>query len=594
MLVLLNAREEALAADPGARARVAALGAEELDIGPLPDEPHRELVAKLLGLEDELARQVVERTGGHPLFAVQLVGDWVGRGVLESGREGFRLAPGERALLPDDIHESWRARVRDAFGELSDEEREGTMDALEVAAALGVEIDTGEWTRACEHAGVGRAPRARVEPLLARRLALGDPDQWSFVHGMLRESLERRARDRDTWEERQRACAAMLAEGRGRGLAERRARHLLAAGDLAEAIGPLYEAASERGKTADFERAEALFAERGAVLDRLGASTHDPRRVMGDVERARLFAKQGRVDRALALMARVRDPGTSAGGWLRAETNRVEAFVAHKAGDLAGAVTLFEAALAEFEALGDDTSAAKCLHGLAEAHRARGELELATARYGDAIALHERLSNERERANGFAGLAITLRRRGELVEARTLVGEALEIFERIGDPLGAAVCRNELGEIARFRGELAVAEAHYREAAAAARALGAKDALIGDLNVALLQLAQDHFERAAQAFEAVREAFVEAQLVGFLAYPFAGLLACAAAEGDWARWDACFERVSELLESTGVADEDLAWPLERAATLARERGEDARGDAAARLARDQRARPGRR
>jgi hypothetical protein len=71
---------------PAAAASVAELlgrpGAERIDVGALGPEHHASLVHELLGLEGALATQVKERTAGNPLFAVQLVGDWVQRGVL--------------------------------------------------------------------------------------------------------------------------------------------------------------------------------------------------------------------------------------------------------------------------------------------------------------------------------------------------------------------------------------------------------------------------------------------------------------------------------------------------------------------------------
>ena len=41
------------------------------------------LTREVLGLSDGLAAAVDARTAGNPLFAVQLVGDWVQRGVIE-------------------------------------------------------------------------------------------------------------------------------------------------------------------------------------------------------------------------------------------------------------------------------------------------------------------------------------------------------------------------------------------------------------------------------------------------------------------------------------------------------------------------------
>ena len=43
----------------------------------------------MLGLSSDLARRIEERTGGNPLFAVQLVRAWVQQGLLAVGPEGI-------------------------------------------------------------------------------------------------------------------------------------------------------------------------------------------------------------------------------------------------------------------------------------------------------------------------------------------------------------------------------------------------------------------------------------------------------------------------------------------------------------------------
>ena len=50
---------------------------QSLPVGPLPPADSARLVEELLGLHGTLAAEVVDRAGGNPMFAVQLVGDWV-------------------------------------------------------------------------------------------------------------------------------------------------------------------------------------------------------------------------------------------------------------------------------------------------------------------------------------------------------------------------------------------------------------------------------------------------------------------------------------------------------------------------------------
>ncbi|HEX5714963.1 MAG TPA: AAA family ATPase [Thermoanaerobaculia bacterium] len=147
VLILATVRDEALAERPLESAAIAELlalpGASSLDVPPLSPGERAALVQHLLGLSGELAAQVEERTHGNPLFAVQLVGDWVLRGVLEVGETGFVLRPGEEARFPDDLHQVWSARV----GRLLDGSPAGSREALEIGAALGPDVDREEWRR---------------------------------------------------------------------------------------------------------------------------------------------------------------------------------------------------------------------------------------------------------------------------------------------------------------------------------------------------------------------------------------------------------------------------------------------------------------
>ena len=91
----------------------------EIRLGPLSDHSRVELVRGLLGLEGSLAAQVEERTGGNPLFAVQLVGNWVQEGLLlRIGDTGFELRPGVEPQLPDDLHAVWRNHIKPGAGAL--------------------------------------------------------------------------------------------------------------------------------------------------------------------------------------------------------------------------------------------------------------------------------------------------------------------------------------------------------------------------------------------------------------------------------------------------------------------------------------------
>ena len=71
--------------------------------------------------------------------------------------------------------------------------REPELICLEIAAALGIEVDMEEWRATCAFAGVEPNEELLVQ-LEKRDLTVMRPGGWSFAHGMLRESVERSAR----------------------------------------------------------------------------------------------------------------------------------------------------------------------------------------------------------------------------------------------------------------------------------------------------------------------------------------------------------------------------------------------------------------
>ncbi|MFY9822255.1 MAG: protein kinase, partial [Thermoanaerobaculia bacterium] len=209
VLLVLTARDEALAERPAEGEALAALlalpGAKALDVPPLPREDGTALIHDVLGLDGELAAKVEARTGGNPLFAVQLVGDWVQRGVIHVGETGFVLRPGSRAPIPEDLHQVWAGRVDRLLAGQPPE----AQQALEIAATLSPFVDRQEWEGACRAAGVG-CPPGLLEDLVTGRLAVRTEEGWAFVHAMLRESIEQQAHEAGRLAAYHRACAAML------------------------------------------------------------------------------------------------------------------------------------------------------------------------------------------------------------------------------------------------------------------------------------------------------------------------------------------------------------------------------------------------
>jgi tetratricopeptide (TPR) repeat protein len=604
VLLVLCARAEALAERRPEAERWRALAARvevvHVAVGPLELEHRSALVRELLGLSGELAARVEERTAGNPLFAVQLVEDWVERHVLEPSEGGFRLQPGARAELPDDLHEVWAARVARVLAGRPDADAEGR--GLELAAVLGQVVDTAEWQAVCDRAGGARASPDLVETLAAQRLAQTSKREaaarWSFIHGMLRESLERRAREAGRWEAHHRACARALEERLGAaaagaptpGPAERRdlerlGRHLVAAGEREAALSPLLRSARHRIGAGDYLVAEALLDDRERALAELALPAGDARWGEGWVLWSQAVLMQGRVAeagrRAAAALRAARR-----WGWREVEARALleRARVTWDRGQLDRTARRLHDAERAALAAGVPALAADARRSMATVLMARGAFDEAAQAYRAAHEDFAALGDEAGAGLCCQGLGLVYTQAGRLDEAHDQLQRAWAHFERGGSRVGLAGCRKALADVARLRGALEEAEAGYREACVRHEALGSADAVIAEANLGLVLLDRGRWAEARVVLEACLRRFDERGRVALVGCTHACLLPCLAGEGDWPAWDRHLARATALLAETGFTYLDIARSAHLAGDMARGAGEPARARAAYALA----------
>jgi tetratricopeptide (TPR) repeat protein len=584
-LFLLTVREELLPERPVEARALDAIEqldrVQRLEIGPLSPDAHQELVSELLGLDAALIQQIAQRTQGNPLFAVQLVGDWVERGLLELRGHGLQLVHNAQVALPDDLHSIWKGRI--ARLEAAPHYGMPTAQverALGLAAALGQEVDLSEWAEVCRMEGIIVSPLL-VEALLSQRLAIGTRTGFAFVHGMLRESLERLAAERGQLAHLHRACAQMLRARHGehaQGHAERVAQHLTIAGDYAEALLPLLDASYQYQLAGQYDRAERVLDEHARLAQELGLSAEDVRVMRAGMQRAWLGWSRGgahseqAVQSAAQLEATARRLGHDD---VLGEALRLRGLVARFGGALEESLTLLEQALECFKRIGDAEGATKATLSVAVAMRELGRLEEAEALLIDAVQRAEASALYILLPRCFGNLAEVSLQASDWERARERFTRAQRAAEAVGDRKGAAFAVQGLGDLALSQGLWATAREHYAKAESIFAAAGSRYVEDVRLNIAAALALDGLYHQAAQCLATLgksRGAFQDA-----LSHAIA--MTCAAYERDWATWDVRLARAKDALTRTDVWRRSLELIGQRACQLARSAGQEDRAAA---------------
>lgn len=576
VVVLLTAQAEALAERPRATAALEQVlahpRARRIDLPPLAPRKAKELVRVLLGLEGELATRVAERTKGNPLFTIQLVADWVARGILVPGSQGFALQPGAEIDLPDTLHEVWAARFDRVMAGVPEHRR-----ALEIAAALGQDIDNVEWRAICESGGVPIAS-STIELMQEARLVVPTESGWSFTHGMLRESLIRLAKDAKRWRVVNELCASALSVGDDLPHA-RLGRHLFAAADYTKAASHLIRALSVGSGDWSGGDSHGLLSLLESALRFEGAEESDVRWGRLWYARAAHNLQDERIDDAYRDALRVVNASRRNGWPLLAEATMMMARVVQNKGDLNQAQTLAVRAVTMIRELGDDELLAGSLVDGAVCHILTGELEVAREFLEEATELYRSLEH-------LAGQARALRYEGDIarlesryIEAREMFVAASELNTRAGLRADASSTLHGVAEMERLLGNLEAAEPIYRQVVALAEARG-RFPEVPLLNLALCLIARGRFEDAQAQLKGLLARWTGEGRKSWMAYGHASLMHATAGLQEWEAFDTHCAQATMLCPQSGVADIDLALAAEGAGTLALAAGQKARASEA--------------
>ncbi len=586
ILIVMTLQDEALVQDVAAQRMLEGLsrldGALEFTLGPLSEAERLKLVRELLGLDGELAAEVSVRSGGNPLFAVQLVGDWVTRELLVAGKAGFVLREDAEVNIPDDLHRVWALQVERMLERMLPENK----IALELAAVLGQEVHEREWQHVCAMQNVA-ATTALVGSLVERRLARWTREGWCFAHTMIRASVVRLAQEAGRLATYHHHCAAMLQALYPEELLEHQERlglHLLEAGQPEASLEPLFFGARQRYLRGEYAGAHVLLTRRVEALDTLQVLPDDERRIEGWVLRAALCRLEGRFVEAERWVREAVDAaGTKTLRYLLAQGLQEFSALYIATGNVRDAYDMSLRAADLFGDLGDLEGRARAIQGLGDALLRLGELQEARECYERAKELYETLGERTGLAFVMQGLAEVAQTETDWDSALEYYTESLAMHIELGNRSGIVTCLNGLAEVDRFRGDYDAAELKYQQVVEMFDSMGSSGVYIARINLGLIKLARHDYTEARQIFEQVLQVISpdSTSLVGGL---HASLLACAAAEQNWDVWDHHFSRATELLGASGVADPDDAWPVQLAADLASQAGEVERARAAYRSA----------
>jgi tetratricopeptide (TPR) repeat protein len=567
--VVLTAQTEALSERAPERELLAGLltvdGVWRIVVGPLTPDQRLPFLQALLPLEGEAAARVLERAGGNPLHAEQLVATWVEDGTLLPGPQGFRLAGQPAAAVSDHTALSQARLARIALTLTSEQRR-----ALEAAAVLGDPCDGLEWTALCDRLGV--VPDAGLEQLARAGLISGGQRRFSFANGSVREA----------------ALIGAAASGRLRGLHDavaeslmadvspdlaRLGRHLLAAGRAEEAAGVLLNAAELACERSEHRTSSVLLDEQAAAADAARLPPDSPARAMACALRAAAVRGQARfeeatewADRARALATSCGDPAALARahletGWCAVNTGR------HNQ-----AAESLEQARSLSLLAGDPAGAARATRLLGIARQYLGDLDEADRLAADAQVQWTAL--DRPIRAGWCALlrSQVAKQRGDLGAVERWLREAQEAFLQDGGAAGLAGVNNGLGELLRLQGRFTEAEVAYRAALAWCRATASSDGVITEANLGLLLLEAGGGREAAELLEGARATFAQQKRIELAAVMGLALAACAGRDGTREGWASRWQPAADAIAKTSFTYFEVARIAEVAADAAEHRG----------------------
>jgi class 3 adenylate cyclase/tetratricopeptide (TPR) repeat protein len=488
-----------------------------LTLDPLTGEATAELLQALAGadLGVDLAKALLERSGGNPFFLEELVTLLTDAGVV--GDDGPTVLPGVDEL-PDTLRGLVAARldglavderrVLDACAVLG---RRGPVSAIEVMSFKQLGIDD-----------VGPVLQSLVAKDLFVLSGSGPGKRWAFRSDLVREVAYSTLTKADRARSHQGIALWMEAHEQTTSnvVIDRITHHYVRAAELGRELGPVEGLLADLGERAlswlEQAAAQATQAEIPVVAERLyseglrllaghhghrhrafltgraralaGLRELAPARsdVMGAIDEARQAGAEGQADLGQALLV-LADVEQKESCWEASEAVLAEADVVLAAiGDESGqaevlrlrgfgalfrheyapAAALLDEALGRFEALGDQRGAAWALQNLAWCAFYTGQAEEAERLLRRAAATFEEIGDPGGLRWATGLLAWTRFQQGDIVEAGEMVDRVLGDDSRVGDRWAMGMMLVLSGSIRLWTGRTVSAVERLEEALA--------------------------------------------------------------------------------------------------------------------------------
>lgn len=501
-----------------------------IELGPLSRDEHGHLIDQMLELEPTLREEVLDRTGGSPLFAAELLGDWVRRHVLRASPRGFRVDATEE--IPPDIHALWNRHVDRILAQTADSE--ASRAAIEVGAALGTSVAEAQWYDACARLGIDVDPNL-LDQLSTNGIVERTEGGWAFRYQMLRESIAQAARESGRAVAQHREVAHMLGDDRSPDGHLRRGLHFLAIDDFAAATNPLLIAVEQMVGMGRVRESSAVLHTLHDVMEHVDDPDLRRRVIEAELHSLRQWGSREAIESFIAQNR----PVAQASGWQStlADFAWAEGALASESGEAElGQQRLFDA-LAHARLSRSKTQLAAIHNTLGflnvrfnELDEARDHFEAARDQY-ELAGMAERVSQ------ALVGLAQIGLITGDFEEARAHNDEAIRLCRDRGYRALLASHLSHRGDVASAEGDHVGALRFFGEAADIARLtdnLHVYPIAIVNSGMALMYLG-----RTREALERLREAhasFTENRFLLFAYYAELGMLWCAS-PNDPDGWD---------------------------------------------------------